>query len=597
MATAETPLLSDNNKPRSNWRRHVAIVILLLAVGGLAAGLVLRHAAENNPPKTDPTVHLCGTVGEVTGIWEGDVAVFRGLPFGAAARWQVPLPTNSCWATPFEAKTDGFVCPQFGLSSYVVEPPTKEDEDCLHLNVMSKNIGKTSSLLPVVFFIHGGSNVVGWPSWYSHIDSFAQNDFCVVAPSYRLGTLGFLALPELAARDLRKANVSGNYAIEDLRLALRWTQTHARDFGCDPSSVTIMGQSSGGTNVLALLANANNSGLFHRAISLTGSPNLSANKQQAEAQGKEFLSQTGCDKLPDMLNCILNLPVKDVVEATPGQWAVTNVLPASPAGTVNAALPHVDGFTVQTSAAEALAAGLVDVPLLMQDGLTDVVVLLDPSLRNVSVPAYQEFILSQFQPWGDDNATGQHILDAYREVASFSVWEALAEFTSDMSLFCANVVLGQTIRAEAARKAPFFVSLVAQPAANPAGFPSHTPQHNYNSMTFDGWDYMAATGHWGWFAKLEGGNDSYTPKAPDHALGATLRSNWFSFARTGKPVDMLPFFAPSSSSTSDEDFMVNLVGDAENFNSKVTNLPNARAFFCSVLAEHNLTDMRFWLVN
>jgi len=207
MATATTPLLpSPKPKPRSNWRRHVAIVILLLAVGGLAAGLVIHHVSEpDNPQKTDPIVHLCGNAGEVSGSWEGDVAVFRGIPYGTAPRWQVPSMTISCWTSTFDAKTDGYVCPQFALSSYVVDPPTKQDEDCLHVNVMSTNVNNNGndknedndSLLPIVFFIHGGSNVVGWPSWYANMDVFARNNFCVIAPSYRLGTLGFLALPQL----------------------------------------------------------------------------------------------------------------------------------------------------------------------------------------------------------------------------------------------------------------------------------------------------------------------------------------------------------------------------------------------------------------
>lgn len=186
-------------------------------------------------------------------------------------------------------------------------------------------------------------------------------------------------------------------------------------------------------------------------------------------------------------------------------------------------------------------------------------------------------------------------------MTSQSVWEGLAEFTSDLTLFCANVVLGQTIGAQKARKTPFFVSQVAQPAANPSGFPLRTQQHYYNNMTFDGWDYMVATEHWDWFSRLEGGNDSYVPTAADYLLGATMRTNWFSFARTGKPVDMLPFYSNATAMKIKEDgasdYMVNVVGNADNWNGKITNVPNARAFFCSVLAEHNLTDMRFWLVN
>lgn len=101
-----------------------------------------------------------------------------------------------------------------------------------------------------------------------------MEDVCLVAPNYRLGALGYLALGELAADDPRK--VAGNYGITDLLLALQWVQRNAEAFGCDTSRVTIYGQSSGGTNIFALLASAQAKGLFQAGISLSGSPNITA---------------------------------------------------------------------------------------------------------------------------------------------------------------------------------------------------------------------------------------------------------------------------------------------------------------------------------
>lgn len=40
-------------------------------------------------------------------------------------------------------------------------------------------------------------------------------------------------------------------------------QEHIRAFGGDPARITIIGQSSGGTSVLALLASPASKGLFH----------------------------------------------------------------------------------------------------------------------------------------------------------------------------------------------------------------------------------------------------------------------------------------------------------------------------------------------
>jgi carboxylesterase type B len=56
----------------------------------------------------------------------------------------------------------------------------------------------------------------------------------------------------MAEGDPRK--VAGNYGITDLLVALQWVQSNGAAFGCDTSRVILLGQSSGGTNIFALLA-------------------------------------------------------------------------------------------------------------------------------------------------------------------------------------------------------------------------------------------------------------------------------------------------------------------------------------------------------
>ncbi len=63
----------------------------------------------------------------------------------------------------------------------------------------------------------------------------------MVTLNYRLGSLGFLAVPELS--------LTGNYGILDQRKALRWVQDNIAAFGGDPRKVTIFGESAGAMSV------------------------------------------------------------------------------------------------------------------------------------------------------------------------------------------------------------------------------------------------------------------------------------------------------------------------------------------------------------
>ncbi|CAK0857900.1 unnamed protein product, partial [Prorocentrum cordatum] len=204
---------------------------------------------------------------QAEGVWElgGAVAAFRGVPYGAPPtgqrRWQPPAPAE-CWPAgrALDAAADGPSCYQGGEGG-------RESEDCLYLNVFAPPqslSGRRAAALPVLVFIHGGCNTVGSVSSYGPIENIvAGGELILVAMNYRLNVFGFLALAELSAADPRGA--SGNYAILDQQLALRWVRDNIHAFGGDAGRVTVAGQSSGGTNVLALLASVGSRGLFHRA--------------------------------------------------------------------------------------------------------------------------------------------------------------------------------------------------------------------------------------------------------------------------------------------------------------------------------------------
>lgn len=92
-----------------------------------------------------------------------------------------------------------------------------------------KPAGATStSRLPVKVWIFGGGDEAGGISNPTYDGCYSATDSVVVSINYRVGPLGFIALPDLG--------LYGNFGIMDQILALRWVQEKISDFGGDPVS-------------------------------------------------------------------------------------------------------------------------------------------------------------------------------------------------------------------------------------------------------------------------------------------------------------------------------------------------------------------------
>jgi len=332
--------------------------LVLCSLFGSAAS-----AEHNTRPRANTT---CGVV---VGIEQpGSVAAFRGIPYGSAERFQPPKPAH-CWHGELNATEDGPYCPG-------MHPPYDKHmaEDCLSLNVFAPLKGG-SKPLPVLVWIHGGSLVSGSAASYGPIENLVAGSqrVLLVAMNYRLGALGFAALPELAAADPR--GVSGNYGLIDQQLAMRWVAANAAAFGGDPSKVTLIGQSSGGTSILGHLAAPASAGLFRAAISLSASPNISLANAEKEAQdAAHWLAHTPCAKTtrgPPTLACLRGASVAELQGALEPQYdffdfnssfSYEPVPPGrgigGPVGRMRwAALMHVDGVTINRGSVEVAKAG------------------------------------------------------------------------------------------------------------------------------------------------------------------------------------------------------------------------------------------------
>jgi para-nitrobenzyl esterase len=205
--------------------------------------------------------------GTVRGSGSGDELVFRAVPYAAPPlgdlRWRPPQPVKA-WPGVRDATRNGPACLQnsegWNRANWLYA-----SEDCLTLDI------RTSSLIgkrPVMVWIHGGSNRSGSSAGPADSD-LTEQGVVAVGVQYRLGVLGFLSLPELAAE---QGGSSGNYGLMDQIAALRWVHDNVARFGGDPDNVTIVGESAGSEDVSLLLAAPAAQGLFEKAIMESGTP-------------------------------------------------------------------------------------------------------------------------------------------------------------------------------------------------------------------------------------------------------------------------------------------------------------------------------------
>lgn len=145
-------------------------------------------------------------------------------------------------------------------------PNTPLSEDCLYLNVWVPS-PRPQEPAPVMVWIYGGGFQTGTASLDVYDGRFLSHSegVVVVSMNYRIGALGFLALPD--------SDIRGNAGLFDQQQALVWVKQNIDAFGGDPSSVTLFGESAGSASVGYHLLSTTSHGLFTRAIMQSGSPN------------------------------------------------------------------------------------------------------------------------------------------------------------------------------------------------------------------------------------------------------------------------------------------------------------------------------------
>lgn len=227
--------------------------------------------------------------GPVRGLVDGDLAVFRGIPFAAAPvgrrRFAPPEPPES-WSTALDAEFAGPAVPQNPSPMAAIlgseKLPVSDEDNCLTLNVFTPDvIGKRA----VLVWLHGGGFVTGYGGGERNSGArLAENeDIVVVCPNYRIGPFGYLYL----------GAGQGNMGLLDQIAALKWVHRNIAAFGGDPERITVGGHSAGALSAAAVAAAPSARGLVRRV--LLASPPLTniGTPQQASADAEALLTALG----------------------------------------------------------------------------------------------------------------------------------------------------------------------------------------------------------------------------------------------------------------------------------------------------------------
>ncbi len=291
--------------------------------------------------------------GRVEGVEEQGVLMFRGIPFArppiGEGRLRPPT-VEEPWAGVRDGSRHGAPAPQNGsmLGAMLGLPAMQHAEDCLSLGVATP--GCDGARRPVMVWIHGGGFVFGSGSQptYESPDFVKRGDVVVVTVNYRLGALGWLALPGLAEEE---GNVAGNFGLLDQIAALEWVRDCIDRFGGDPGNVTIFGESAGGMSVGSLLGSPRSQGLFRRAILQSGAAHNVASRETGARVAELLMKELDLES--NALSALRQLPAEKILEAQ----ARTLMQMATQVRGIPFQ-PTLDGGVLPEQPLDAIAAGL-----------------------------------------------------------------------------------------------------------------------------------------------------------------------------------------------------------------------------------------------
>lgn len=216
---------------------------------------------------------------------------------------------NSCWQI-----IDDFFGTFEGSNMWNANTPMSED--CLYISVIvPKPRPKKAAVL---VWIYGGGFYSGTSTLdiYDYKTLASEQNIILVAPQYRVASLGFLYLGS--------ADVPGNTGLFDQLMALQWIYKNIEFFGGNKENITLFGESAGAVSVSMHLLSPLSRNLFSQAIMQSGSATVPwgiISKEESIRRTLFLAKAVGCphdrEALDEVAECLRATNASTLVNSEP----------------------------------------------------------------------------------------------------------------------------------------------------------------------------------------------------------------------------------------------------------------------------------------